>query len=234
VDPFLQANLWYLRGVDRDLLVDAGNGIAPLAPVLTRLTRGERREVVCLATHAHVDHIGGLHEFGQRLMHPSEEHTVSLKGDDAPLVTTRWPQALRDEIAAGGYSLPPLLVDAVPTPDFDPATFSVASATPTGAIRGGDIIDLGDRRLTALELPGHTPGSIGLIDGEEHALLSGDAIYEGGLIDSLPESNVGDYLITMERLRTLDIDVVYPGHGQPFARERLRGLADAYLRIHGR
>lgn len=31
VDELLRANLWYLRGRDRDLLVDAGNGIDQLA-----------------------------------------------------------------------------------------------------------------------------------------------------------------------------------------------------------
>ena len=41
-----------------------------------------------------------------------------------------------------------------------------------------------------ISLPGHTPASIGLIDKADKALLSGDAIYEGGLIDTLPESDV--------------------------------------------
>ena len=61
VDDLLQANLWYLRGRERDLLVDTGNGAAPLEPVVARLARGTR-EVVCLVTHAHIDHIGGFHE----------------------------------------------------------------------------------------------------------------------------------------------------------------------------
>ena len=34
VDELLRANLWYVRGRERDLLVDTGNGIAPLRPVL--------------------------------------------------------------------------------------------------------------------------------------------------------------------------------------------------------
>jgi glyoxylase-like metal-dependent hydrolase (beta-lactamase superfamily II) len=84
-----------------------------------------------------------------------------------------------------------------------------------------------------MELPGHTPGSIGLIDAEENALLSGDAIYDGALIDTLPESDVAQYLRTMDALRTLEVEVVYPGHGEPFGRERLRALAEAYLRERG-
>lgn len=100
-------------------------------------------------------------------------------------------------------------------------------------MRGGDEIDLGDRRFTIVDLPGHTPGSIGLIDHEERALVSGDAVYDGGLIDTLPESDVETYLATMEVLRRIDVDVVYPGHGRPFGRTTLRELAEAYLRERG-
>jgi glyoxylase-like metal-dependent hydrolase (beta-lactamase superfamily II) len=97
-------------------------------------------------------------------------------------------------------------------------------------VAGGDVLDLGGRRLTVVELPGHTPGGVGLLDEEEGALFSGDAIYDGWLIDTLPESDVDQYVRTMELLRTLDVDVVYPGHDEPFGRQRLRELAEAYLR----
>jgi len=58
----------------------------------------------------------------------------------------------------------------------------------------------------------------------------GDAIYDGALIDTLPESDVAQYLRTMDALRTLEVEVVYPGHGEPFGGERLRELAEQYLR----
>ena len=71
---------------------------------------------------------------------------------------------------------------------------------------------------------------MGLLDEEEGALFSGDAIYDGWLIDTLPESDVEQYVRTMELLRRLDVDVVYPGHDEPFGRARLRELAETYLR----
>ena len=230
VDGLLQANLFYLCGRERDLLVDTGNGIAPLAPVLARFARGgRRRELICLATHAHVDHVGGFHEFDRRLLHPAEERTLARNGAETPLIPASWPQEMRDEIAASGFVLPDVLVDAVPFAGFDPETFRIVPAAPTHFALGGDEIDLGDRRLSVVELPGHTPGSIGLVDHEERALLAGDVIYEGGLIDTLPESDVEAYVATMDRLRRLDVDVVYPGHGEPFGRARLRNVAEAYL-----
>ena len=233
VDELLQANIWYLRGRDRDLLVDTGNGIAPLTPVLARFARGRRREVICVATHAHVDHIGGFHELERRLLHPHEERTAARSGDEFPLLAASWSQELREEIAASGFVLPDVLVDAIPDPSFDPKTFRIVPAAATHGVRGGDEIDLGDRRLTVVELPGHTPGSVGLIDHEERALLSGDAVYEGGLIDTLPESDITAYLGTMQHVRRLDVDAVYPGHGEPFGRDRLHELAEEYLSERG-
>ena len=194
VDGLLQANLFYLRGRERDLLVDTGNGIAPVSPVLARFARGGRRhELLCLATHAHVDHIGGFHEFDRRLLHPGEEDAARRIGDQTPLATATWPDELKAQFAASGFVLPDVLVEAVPFAGFDPGTFRIVPAAPTHFVGGGDEIDLGDRRLSVVELPGHTPGSIGLVDQEERALLSGDAIYEGGLIDTLPESDVEAY-----------------------------------------
>ena len=78
MDELLRAGLWYLRGRDRDLLVDTGNGVGALAPVLARLARGGRpREIVCVCTHAHIDHIGGFHEFERRLLHPAEQELAT-------------------------------------------------------------------------------------------------------------------------------------------------------------
>ena len=92
------------------------------------------------------------------------------------------------------------------------------------------MIDLGDRQLQVLHLPGHTPGSIGLWDEAGGELFSGDTVYDGGLIDNLPESDTAAYARTMTRLRTLPVEAVYAGHDQPFGRERLRELTEAYLR----
>ena len=234
MDELLRAGLWYLRGRDRDLLVDTGNGLAALAPVLARLARGGRpREIVCLCTHAHIDHIGGFHELERRLLHPAEQELALQVRNDAPLAPAMWPEKILSQLADSGFVPPPVLVDAIPSPGFDPMTFRPERAAPTHFVQGGDEIDLGDRRFSVIDLPGHTPGSIGLIDHEERALISGDAIYDGGLIDTLPESDVETYLRTMELLLRLDVDVVYPGHGWPFERARLREIAERYLRERG-
>ena len=45
----------------------------------------------------------------------------------------------------------------------------------------GDIIDLGDRKLRIIAIPGHTPGSIALLDEERRVLISGDTVQDGDI-----------------------------------------------------
>jgi glyoxylase-like metal-dependent hydrolase (beta-lactamase superfamily II) len=80
-----------------------------------------------------------------------------------------------------------------------------------------------------LHLPGHSPGSIGLWEAKTGTLFSGDAVYDGPLLDQLDGSDVSDYIRTMQRLRALPVRVVHGGHDASFGRERLIKLIDTYL-----
>ncbi len=79
--------------------------------------------------------------------------------------------------------------------------------------RDGDTIDLGDRRLIVVFTPGHTPGSVTLIDPDRKLAFSGDAFGTGNL---LLFTNFSTELATCERmLRELDrfgIEEWYSGH----------------------
>ena len=81
-----------------------------------------------------------------------------------------------------------------------------------------------------MHLPGHSPGSIGLWEEETGTLFSGDAVYDGALLTNFPGANLDDYVHTMQRLRELPVRVVHGGHENSFGRERLREIADEYLR----
>ena len=80
-----------------------------------------------------------------------------------------------------------------------------------------------------IHLPGHSPGNIGLWEEATGVLFTGDSIYDGPLLDDLDDSNVEDYLATMERLKTIPVEVVHGGHDPSFGRARLHELADAYI-----
>lgn len=79
--------------------------------------------------------------------------------------------------------------------------------------------------VRVLHLPGHSPGSIGLLVGsQEKILLCGDTLLSP--ITPIPD-NLLDYLRTLEKLRTIqDVAWVLPAHGKAFRNldKRLRQL----------
>ncbi len=95
----------------------------------------------------------------------------------------------------------------------------------------GDVVDIGNRQFEVLHLPGHSPGSIGLWEKESGTLFSGDAVYDGPLLDDMEDSSIPDYIRTMKRLRELPVRVVHAGHDPSFGRERLIELVDSYLEL---
>jgi glyoxylase-like metal-dependent hydrolase (beta-lactamase superfamily II) len=104
-----------------------------------------------------------------------------------------------------------------------------AAAPPMRLLADGDVVDLGDRAFEVLHLPGHSPGSIGLWEASSGVLFSGDALYDGPLLDELDGSDIDAYCATMRRLRDLPVNVVHAGHEPSFGRGRLIELCDAYL-----
>ena len=226
VDPLIRCNIWHVRGRERDLLVDTGLGIASLRAAARDLLD---KPVIALATHTHYDHSGGMHEFATRVVHSAEAATLAEPPPWAALRAADMPDDIRLMLIAAGYPLAEELVTAYPRADFDPSAFATPPAAPTRLVDEGDVIDLGDRAFAVLHLPGHSPGSIGLWEAASGTLFSGDAIYDGPLLDELPGSDIAAYRRSMERLRALPVAVVHGGHDPSFGRDRLVEIADAYL-----
>ncbi len=226
-DPFARCNIWFVEGRDRALLVDTGLGVASLHEAARDLFE---QPTLALATHYHFDHTGSLHEFPERLAHKAGVPYLATPGAIGGALTRRgFPAAAVEMYLAAGYELPDHLLDARPTEGFDPDTYQVQSCSPTRTVDDGDIIDLGDRTFEVLHLPGHSPDSIGLWDAASGTLFSGDAVYDGPLLDGNDDSDVDAYIATMERLRALPVDVVHGGHEPSFGRDRLVELCDAYI-----
>jgi len=106
-------------------------------------------------THAHGDHIDGLvHVRGQVLINETELRFLN----------TPMPRVMRR-----------LLRQPLP-PGFDPEPF-VLDGGPFGAfLRSRPLSD--DRRIVAVDTPGHTPGHVSVIcvdDAGRHVMLAGDA-----------------------------------------------------------
>ena len=79
----------------------------------------------------------------------------------------------------------------------------------------GDTIDLGGRVLEIVDLPGHTPGSIAVIDPECRALISGDPIQDGRIFMFGKYRDLNKYVESLKALSAFDgrYDEIWPSHG---------------------
>ncbi|MCW5892832.1 MAG: MBL fold metallo-hydrolase [bacterium] len=136
-----------------------------------------------LVTHFHPDHLGG------NLM----GHNIT----GAAELTARVPA----KIVVHREELP-----------FVPRVTGLSESDCTAA-SGGDVIEIGNLRVTLLHTPGHTPGSQCFLVG--NAVVSGDTLFIGscGRVD-LPGSNAEDmYRSIHEVLGALpDGTILFPGH----------------------
>ncbi len=83
-------------------------------------------------------------------------------------------------------------------------------------LREDDEITLGKEKYRVIELPGHTPGHIGLLSSDGSKLFSGDVVLERitphVTIHDWRDNPLKDYLDTLYRIKNLGVKVIHPGH----------------------
>ena len=141
------------------MLVDTGLGMVSLRSAANDIFD---KRVTAVATHTHFDHIGGIHEFDERVVHESEAAIMSEGAVGMVLRVGDFNESDRRELNALGYAVDcDELISALPYADFDVDEHIVQPAQCTLSVSEGDVIDLGNRVFEILHFPGHSPGSIG-------------------------------------------------------------------------
>ena len=191
------ASMYLVCGTSRAVLIDTAYGLSNLKELAAEFTD---LPVEVINTHGHIDHVLGNHWF--------YGSTVYMHHDDIPLY----------EENAAEY------VETVNSPEtqeqygdilrgFDPSKVRFPETTD---IREGDVIDLGGKKLEVVEMPGHTPGSIILLDRDEKICYAGDSIIENVwlfLEESLPIEVYLDSLKKVNKiLKDAGIEKIYNGH----------------------
>jgi glyoxylase-like metal-dependent hydrolase (beta-lactamase superfamily II) len=105
---------------------------------------------------------------------------------------------------------------------------SVSDLVPVDrVVHGGEQIDLGDRTVTVLHVPGHSPGHVAVHDPVNRAVVIGDSTLGTTVptADGRPAfpptyRDVDPYLESIAQLRALDADLVLTAHYPVYEGER--------------
>ncbi len=179
---FQEVISWLILGKRRALLLDTGLGMRPIRPVVEALTP---LPVTVLNSHTHYDHVGGNAEFERVLATTTPYTTANQRGFPN--------RELADEASPTAFC-------TGPPAGLDPATWHTRPWSSTGTVRDGSRIDLGGRVLEVLRVPGHTPDSLVLLDRKAGLLWTGDTFYAAPIWLYVPETDLGAYQKSVDRL----------------------------------
>lgn len=189
-------NSYLLEGNDRALLIDCGYGVANIRDVVQSMTK---LPLTVVLTHGHRDHCGAVYQFPSVYAHPLETDSIVYNNtEETRKMTAR--VILKNTILpeSACFKDTPLPTEIKPVTD-------------------GYVFDLGGRRLEVIAVPGHTAGSIVLLDTANRMLFAGDdnnALVWLFLKGCTP---LEIYLRSLEKLksRAAEFAIIYPGHNEP-------------------
>ena len=153
-------HIWHI-GDDRDnyctlivgetgaILFDTMMGFGDLRSCIKGITS---LEPMVINSHSHYDHMGGNWQFDRVYMHEAELPLLELGASRIPILT----ETLNADLSA--------------------TQCCYTDRERISSIEPGTVIDLGGKTVEVIPMPGHTPGSIGLLCREDRLLLAGDTL----------------------------------------------------------
>lgn len=204
--------IYVVVGSKKAMVIDTGMGIGSLKSYLDQLLD---LPYFVVNTHGHPDHGGGNDEFAEVYLHPSDHELYTT------MVTVEFRR----------FDLKRILKKS--TPEYDEAMVPFMDALLP--LADGMTFDLGDRIITTIHLPGHTPGSVAFYDEATKSLFCGDTITKTDtwLFQSHCES-LTRYGESLEKLLNVypEMKAMYPGHPPtPISMDTVRSKLECVQRV---
>jgi len=212
--------MYLLVGDEKALLIDTGYGFTDVPAAIREITD---LPLLVINTHGHFDHMHGNHLYPEVMLHDADAEVFARQND--------YEQNMRffKELICGS-GIPRWLFPLL-KPIAKPAAVSYPSKRV--GLPKEMCIELGCRKVTILETPGHTIGSISLLDEKNKWLFCGDMGCEDDMLLNFPESsNVSTFHKSMERLTQMAEDGaftnIFPSHqATPLTPGILKGYLEA-------
>jgi glyoxylase-like metal-dependent hydrolase (beta-lactamase superfamily II) len=226
--PLKATNSYVIKGIEQFLVIDTGwNREDCMRALVSGLGECgvDLRQADFFVTHAHADHFGlasTLATDGARI-YSSQADAADINAADAPGYWEREADFARmrgfpeEELEKACASHPGRRYRSEGHINFS-------------ILKNGDKICIGDYLFECIETPGHTEGHLCLYEPSKKILICGDHV----LVDITPNISLwsdernplNEYLISLDKIYDLDVELVLPGHRSIFGsqKERIREL----------
>ena len=208
----VNCNVYLIEDGDKLTLIDTGlpRNSNKIAKYIEGLNRKPAAVSTIVITHFHIDHVGSLKKMkdatGAKVaVHEADADYVSRKRSP-PKPKNLMMQALSSVVKAA-----PVDVDIV--------------------LKEGDTVG----RLVVIHTPGHSEGSISLLDAERKVMFVGDAVrFVDGKVQGPPPRFTPDPAKAKEsigKISNFEFDIMLSGHGQPLTADASKKVKDFYATL---
>jgi hydroxyacylglutathione hydrolase len=185
-------NAYLVLGKDKALLIDSGVGAGDIYEACQELTS---LPIELAVTHRHCDHDGGRGYFRQYYAHKSD------KGLIYDILSSKF--ACQQLLKANGKS--------------DVALSKKPYRSKPIYIDDDFAFELGGRKITLFNVPGHTKGSIVFIDESSHLMFTGDEVNPYLWMQLPGSTSLATWLIGAKKIEALAKDhKAYGGHDKGY------------------
>jgi glyoxylase-like metal-dependent hydrolase (beta-lactamase superfamily II) len=211
----VNANVYVLKNGEELTVVDTGMPWKA-GKILTYVRKlGEQPSSIStiLLTHCHIDHVGSAHE-----LRKATNAKVAIHADDADFLAGKRALPRPKGVAGSLFRVPSLFLRFF--------TFR-----PDIMLTEGDIV----AGLKVINTPGHTPGSISLIEPKRELIFVGDTLwYSEGKIGGPSERFTQDMdqtKLSIKKISELEFDTMLSGHGEPLKSKASERVKDFYASL---
>ncbi|MGD0644042.1 MAG: MBL fold metallo-hydrolase [Candidatus Bathyarchaeia archaeon] len=205
----INGNVYLVEDGDKLILIDTGlpRSHKKIIKYIETLGRKPTDVSVIVLTHFHIDHVGSAKKMKELTNAKLAVHELDadfVAGKKAPLKPKN------------------LMFKALSS------IIKADSVEPDLLLKENDEVG----RLIVIHTPGHSEGSISLLDNERKVMFVGDAVrFVDGKIEGPPEGFTLDSEKAKEsigRISTFNFDILLSGHGQPLMPNASQKVKDFY------
>jgi glyoxylase-like metal-dependent hydrolase (beta-lactamase superfamily II) len=214
-NPLKALNSYVIKGEGHFLIIDTGmNRQECLSEMYTGLEglNVDLKKTDFFITHLHADHLGLTAKLATETSKVYFSQVEASRVNDISAKEKEW-EKIAEVYLSNGFPADELKISAASHPG---RRFGLKQHLDFCTVREGDRIEIGDYSFKCIETPGHSPGHMCLYEANKKILVAGDHI----LFDITPnitywvnmENPLKQYLSSLDKVHTLDVDLVLPGH----------------------